>query len=111
MAPALPPIPDCRTCGACCTTGAADTSGKVAYLPITKAEARRLPADVTTRATLAGFGKVRSLRFEGDRCAALAGVVGLDCSCSVYDARPKICRVFPPGHELCLASREERGIR
>jgi len=103
--------PDCRTCGACCTTGAADSAGKLAYLPISKAEARDLPADVVTQVKLEGFGKARSLRFEGSRCAALVGVVGLSCSCRVYEHRPRICRVFPPGSTNCLAARAEAGIR
>jgi len=101
--------PDCRSCGACCTTGAADGE-KVPFLPITGGEYRRLPGDVVIKAMVPGMGKVRSLRFVGDRCAALDGVVGLSCSCRVYDARPQICRVFPPGSTNCLAARAERGL-
>ncbi len=104
-------VPDCRTCGACCTTGAADGGrGQLAYLPISKAESKRLPPGVVTLAVIEGIGSQRSLRFNGDRCAALDGVVGLSCSCRVYDERPRICRVFPPGSPNCVAARAERGL-
>lgn len=102
---------DCRTCGACCTTGAADVQDeKLAFLPISKSEYRNLPPDVVIVGTTP-MGKVRSLRFNGDRCAALEGVVGLSCSCRVYANRPRICRVFPPGSPSCLAARAESVVR
>lgn len=104
-------VPDCQTCGACCTTGAPGKHAeKIALLPIGKAEYRRLPSDVTVRADVTGLGKAYSLRFAGDRCAALDGVVGLSCTCRVYANRPQICRAFPAGSSHCLAARRERGI-
>ena len=41
----------------------------------------------------------------GDRCSALVGTVGSGAQCSVYSARPLVCREFQPGSEDCLMVR------
>ena len=43
-------------------------------------------------------------------CAALAGAVGLWCSCSVYPERPGKCERFEAGGVACLAARRELGL-
>jgi Fe-S-cluster containining protein len=43
-------------------------------------------------------------------CTALDGLVKEECSCGIYEARPRACREFAPGSEVCIAAREEAGL-
>ena len=45
-----------------------------------------------------------------DVCAAFAGAVGGPCPCSVYPARPAVCRSFEAGEVQCRAARREAGL-
>lgn len=102
---------NCQACGACCTGAASDdATGILFFLPIAKHEFRRLPRAVTVEVDPMGLGKVFALAVAGRRCAALDGVVGMSVSCRVYNDRPKICRVFPPGSDNCLLARKEVGV-
>lgn len=47
---------------------------------------------------------------EGDRCAALAGEVGRWTACTIYAARPIVCRDCMPGDDACSMARERRGM-
>src|SRR5580765_2596141 len=37
-------------------------------------------------------------------CRALAGPLG-DCTCTIYDDRPELCRAFDAGSDDCLEAR------
>lgn len=108
-APRLSPDLDCVACGACCVE-----AGEV---PVR-------PDDPTPRSLTASIEGVRAFASEpagsplrrmgkapGKRCVALAGEVGTSCSCSIYEARPAVCRTFARGSEGCHAAREVAEMR
>jgi Fe-S-cluster containining protein len=88
-------IPDCESCGACC------------------AFSREWPALIGPRD---GDGIPRHfiengrMRCDGDRCSALAGTLGVDVSCKVYENRPLVCREFTAGSESCHTVRRHFGF-
>jgi Fe-S-cluster containining protein len=43
-------------------------------------------------------------------CAALTGTVANSCQCSIYTARPLVCRLFEAGSPECLEARKLLGI-
>lgn len=47
---------------------------------------------------------------DGDRCRALAGVVGQATRCSIYQVRPDVCRACQPGDDACTMARESYGL-
>ena len=94
------PIPfDCQTCGACCSYSASwprfslESESRIAALP----EQLVAPDESGMRCT-------------GNRCNALTGTVGEATSCSVYDARPDVCRACQPGDADCLMARARFGL-
>ena len=38
---------------------------------------------------------------DSTRCIALRGEVGKDASCSIYENRPEVCRIFTGGSDRC----------
>ncbi|HTC98967.1 MAG TPA: YkgJ family cysteine cluster protein, partial [Bradyrhizobium sp.] len=50
------------------------------------------------------------MRCEGDRCAALTGKIGEATSCSIYAARPEVCRTCMPGDAECTMARRKFGL-
>ena len=128
---------DCRSCGACC--GSPSWSDTIAdYDFSTPADRRRAEAlpDSTKRrvlvapSPLAMFAEVLaggqagatiSTGSKEDRhgnvvCAALRGAINNDpkspskCSCSIYEHRPRVCRIFPVGGYLCVAARNDSQV-
>jgi Fe-S-cluster containining protein len=51
-----------------------------------------------------------AMRCDGHRCAALAGKVGTSVACTIYTARPDVCRDCTPGDEACLIARAGFGM-
>lgn len=51
------------------------------------------------------------MKTTNNRCVALAGEVGCNVGCSIYQHRPKACRAFVPGSALCYEAREAAGIK
>jgi uncharacterized protein len=49
-------------------------------------------------------------RCDGDRCAALAGKIGVATSCTIYDVRPEVCRSCMPGDAECDMARKRHGL-
>ncbi len=47
---------------------------------------------------------------QSQRCTALAGKLGQRVHCTIYELRPKGCRMLMPGDERCLMARRERGL-
>jgi Fe-S-cluster containining protein len=89
----------CRSCGACCAYSAnwprfsTEDDAALDLIP---------PALVN--ATQSG------MRCDGDRCAALAGKIGVAASCTIYDARPEVCRTCLPGDAECNMARKRHGL-
>jgi Fe-S-cluster containining protein len=44
------------------------------------------------------------------RCVALAGEVGQQVTCTIYDARPSPCREFDIEHDACNRARQRCGL-
>ncbi|BBK43474.1 zinc/iron-chelating domain-containing protein [Allostella vacuolata] len=89
----------CRSCGACCAYSAdwprfsLEDDAALARIPEALVSASR-----------------GGMRCEGDRCAALAGEVGVAASCSIYADRPLVCRDCLPGDDACLTARRRHGL-
>jgi len=89
----------CQACGACCAYSAEwprfslETDEALALIP---------PAFVDD-----AHGRMRC---EGDRCSALSGKVGVAVACTVYAARPQVCRVCLPGDDECVMARARFGL-
>jgi len=107
---------DCVRCGACCIS---DWDVE-AYVYVDDADIKRLKlaySDRTVKQLLACEDDIyeRGLATKTNHqghvvCTALRGSVGGQCSCRIYDARPRACRRFKPGSQECLAARDEAGI-
>ncbi len=52
----------------------------------------------------------RRMKGTPGRCAALAGQVDADTSCTIYDVRPEVCRDLEPGSEHCTRARALYGL-
>ena len=89
----------CQSCGACCGYSqnwprfSTEEDAALDLIP---------PALVNDR----GSG----MRCEGDRCAALTGKIGEATSCSIYAARPEVCRTCMPGDAECTMARRKFGL-
>jgi hypothetical protein len=96
-----PPFPDvdCQSCGACC---ACDPDWPRFSLESDE-QLDRIPAALVDD----GLGR---MRWTGDRCAALAGVVGERVACTIYDIRPDVCRACEPGDDACRLARAKWGM-
>ncbi len=89
----------CQACGACC----AYAGDWPRFSTESEAELDRIPADLVAP-SLGG------MRWLGDRCAALDGVVGTATACRIYADRPHVCRACEPGDDACTMARERRGL-
>ncbi|NNE66906.1 MAG: YkgJ family cysteine cluster protein [Pyrinomonadaceae bacterium] len=99
------PKPDCKTCGACCAAFVV-VDAENSSITSEKLWAVDSISDNGERAT-----KSILRRREPDfACAGLAGEVGDEVSCTVYDNRPSMCRKFEAGSDRCHAVRRAYGI-
>lgn len=126
---------DCRRCGACCgspsfseTIADYDFGNKVdrkraeAMPNATKKRVLVAPSPLVMLAEIlaGGCGGNVATGTKHDRhgnvvCAALRGAINngknpSKCSCSIYEFRPRVCRLFPVGGYLCLVARKEAGV-
>jgi Fe-S-cluster containining protein len=90
---------DCQTCGACCSY----SSEWPRFSTESDSDLDKIP-ETLVAASLNG------MRCEGERCAALTGVVGTATACSVYAVRPEVCRTCMPGDEDCRMARRAFGL-
>ncbi len=84
----------CQSCGACC----AYSADWPRFGLETEAEIEAIPRDYVDDAR-------GTMRCTGDRCAALAGVIGVATACTLYAVRPQVCRDCLPGDDSCLTAR------
>jgi Fe-S-cluster containining protein len=91
---------DCQSCGACCSFSATwprfslESDEALDRIPVGYVAADR-----------------SGMRCDGDRCSALAGEVGKQTRCVVYDIRPDVCRACDPGDDECLMARSAFGMQ
>lgn len=98
---------DCQKCGACCATfdvwlDEADLD-RIARKPHIRA------LTVLHKSPSGWSGTFMQRDAATGQCRALAGRLG-DCTCTVYEDRPELCRAFEAGSEDCLEARRRHGI-
>jgi len=106
ITPSATPIPDCLTCGACCS-----------YL-LCVAVKPTDPTDnsyfwkITNENKLGEIVVDQFMRRDSETidCVALDGEVGGTISCRIYEERPQVCREFEAGSDKCHALRRAYGI-
>jgi len=89
---------DCTTCAACCL-------GDLGHVGCTLEDVARLPR--TARVLTAPTFRAMAMRpsDHGLRCDALVGMPMGKALCSVYAARPEVCRTVQPQDDACRRSR------
>jgi hypothetical protein len=90
----------CRSCGACC----AYSKEWPRFTLEDDADIDRIPSELVDR-------RRGRMRCDGDRCAALAGEVGISTSCRIYSVRPDVCRACAPGDDACRLARRRFGLQ
>jgi Fe-S-cluster containining protein len=103
------PVYDCQACGACCIH---EWNGSGAYVLLEPDEAARLKRMSLSVVEVAGEMYLGTRAYRGGQrcCVAFRGEVGGFCGCSIYDARPNICRQFEAGEALCREARARLGL-
>ena len=96
---------DCRDCGACCFSAAAE------YVRVTGADWARLGPRAEELAEFSGHRAFMRMR-EG-HCVALAlrtdrATAVTDYFCTIYEQRPQICRDLTRGSPECAGERAVR---
>jgi hypothetical protein len=94
-----PEVSPCQSCGACC----AYSREWPRFTTEDDAALDRIPIAFVDDS----LGRMRCV---GDRCAALAGEVGVATACTIYAVRPEVCRTCQPGDEECLMARARFGL-
>jgi Fe-S-cluster containining protein len=89
----------CQSCGACCAYSR--------EWPRFSLESDEELAKIPEALVDEGLGRMKS---HGERCAALAGEVGIQTSCTIYAVRPHVCRACQPGDEECTTARAHYGM-
>ncbi|MDD3326818.1 MAG: YkgJ family cysteine cluster protein [Zoogloea sp.] len=92
----------CQACGACCATF------RVSFY-WADAEARGLPPTLTEQVT-PWLGCMAGTNHRKPRCVALAGAIGSEVGCRVYEQRPEPCREVQAGDSQCLKARARHGL-
>lgn len=94
---------DCLACGACCLHGggvlllAQDVARLAAHLGLTEDEVRIRYTSDGERLRTKGRDDPSCVFLEGKRC-------------TVYEARPQVCRDYPVGGAACLRERKKMGL-
>lgn len=103
---------DCQDCGACCCNSARNKSvGSRDYVEVERGDGL-----LDDREALRRLAERRDRRWflklvgDDERCVALDGEVGVRVACSVYEVRPRGCRLVTPGDDECRAARAQRGL-
>ncbi len=107
----LAPRFDCLTCGACCKNPDENVAeGYLWYLEVKGTDLLKKP-DLKKKFVVYDESGVPHLRLDpSGRCAALVGKLGDRVRCTIYQLRPKGCRMLEAGEPRCIQARKERGI-
>lgn len=98
----------CQTCGACCAAFRVDfhpaelAGGAFAW-------GEGVPPTLTVALTPA-LVRLRGTDEAAPRCVALAGEIGQNVACTIYDGRPSPCREFDTTHTACTRARQRHGL-
>lgn len=90
----------CLTCGACC-----------AYFRVSFywAEGEHMPADVVEELTPV-YSCMKGTNQKNPRCVMLAGEIGKEVSCTMYEQRSSSCKEVMPADEQCNKARGAHGM-
>lgn len=101
---------DCVACGRCCYYNKPNYA--LLYPEDIVAFGPARLAKHTTKSTLSGEslragedGSEIYMRMENGHCCALNVTPGVSYTCSIYEDRPLLCRMFEPGNADCLEAR------
>jgi len=106
---------DCRRCGACCISDWDEPS----YVAMHPNEVDRLSewkqkhwVHYEQHDDARTFPALRTKENKQGHivCIAFRGSVGKQCSCSIYEDRPRACRRFKAGGMSCREAREAAGL-
>ncbi len=89
----------CQSCGACC----AYSSNWPRFSTEDDAALALIPEQFVN-------AKLSGMRCEGERCSALSGEIGIKTACTIYAARPEVCRTCMPGDAECTMARRRFGM-
>lgn len=98
----------CQSCGACCA------AFRVDFHPAELAGGGFAWGEGVPRA-MTLFLTPHLVRLAGTddsppRCTALAGKVGCQVACTIYESRPSPCREFDTEHAACNRARQRCGL-
>lgn len=99
MASAARVASPCQACGACC----AYSRDWPRFSTESEAEIARIPVTLLAASE-------SGMLCHGERCAALAGEVGVATACTIYAIRPEVCRACVPGDDACTMARSHHGL-
>ena len=104
MLGAVPHVPECLACGACCF------SRLETFVRVTGDDHARLAGHAER---LVWFDGIRAyMRMADGHCAALqVEAESGKLACSVYQLRPQVCRDLARGSAECAAERETKSGR
>jgi Fe-S-cluster containining protein len=95
---------DCQACGACCATFDVwlDEADRTRF----EGSPRLVRLTVLQKPSSGAAWDWRFLRRDREtgRCAALEGQLTA-CRCTIYEDRPRLCRVFEAGSDECRKAR------
>lgn len=86
---------DCNSCGACCS------HYEMIDFARNDPEAKWLLKNGYAEKVEGKRDRLQMKLQPGNRCMALAGIVGEETSCSIYDHRPMTCRNYQAGGSRC----------
>lgn len=89
----------CQSCGACC----AYSANWPRFSTEDDAALALIPEQFVNE-------KLSGMRCDGERCSALSGEIGVRTACTVYAARPEVCRTCLPGDPECTMARRRFGM-
>ena len=102
------PIPDCKTCGACCREAAGDGCILISDNDIVRW--RRLDREDLVAGLVPGhFGEQAFAATAQGHCVHL-GTAESPHLCSIYDIRGETCHRLQPGSRQCMSFRQEAGL-
>ncbi|MDT9000656.1 YkgJ family cysteine cluster protein [Paucibacter sp. APW11] len=93
---------DCTRCGACCA------QYRVSFY-WAEAAARGLD-EALTESLNPWLSCMKGTSSKQPRCVALAGTIGEQVACTVYEQRPEVCRELQAGQPQCLKARAAFGL-
>lgn len=107
ITPTGAPVPDCRSCGACCASFVCVDTAPDSTLPPEDCWEITRPKSDGGAYTVDRYIRRREEDFS---CTALEGKIGERVGCRVYEDRPRMCRQFEAGSDRCHAVRRAYGI-